>query len=215
MFSIAIIPLLCGCEYTGSKSGDNLEPAEGHEYTARPGELVFHLSEGGDPIFVFDFGNTGQPGNHRIERIIVRSYGTLAEHQRIDISDSELLVDDGAVLEIVDINFDGYNDFRYPLFRTAGPNVPYGNWIYDPTLKKFDKLPGLDDLVSPIVDATHRQILSSWRDGQRYGSDVYQFEHGELVHMRQTITDYRDDGSCLKTTRDMISGAAQEEPCQE
>ena len=72
------------------------------------------------------------------------------------------------------MNFDGYGDIRLVEFQPAGPNVPYLNWLFDPTSGCFVENRALNAITSPQFDPATREIRSNWRDGAtRYGTDVY------------------------------------------
>ena len=103
--------------------------------------------------------------------------------------------DDPNPLVVIDMNFDGYNDVRLVEFLAAGPNVPYLNWLYNPTSGQFESSPALNELTSPQFDASQREVRSAWRDGPaRYGVDVYTFRDGALTPLRKEVKEYAAPG---------------------
>jgi hypothetical protein len=103
--------------------------------------------------------------------------------------------DDPTPLDVIDMNFDGYNDIRLVEFLGPGPNVPYLNWLYNAQSGRFDSAAALDELTSPQYDAATREIRSEWRDGPaRYGVDVYVFRAGALTPLRKETREYSAPG---------------------
>ena len=96
------------------------------------------------------------------------------------------------MLEFQDMNFDGFSDMRIVQSRSAGPNVSYLNWVYDPESGKFAENRALNDIVSAEFDATSREIHSNWRDGAtRYGKDIYVYRDGRPVLVRKEVKEYK------------------------
>lgn len=116
--------------------------------------------------------------------------------QRIDGLDTDTPRTGGAPgFEVRDMNFDGYADIRLIEHRTAGPNVPYLNWLYDPASGRFVESPALDAITSPQFDAVAREIRSDWRDSAtRYGTDIYVIRDGQPVPVRRETKDYKAPG---------------------
>lgn len=135
-------------------------------------------------------------GMLRVSAIEVRSGHATEPVQVIDGIDAEAAASAGtAPLEVLDMNFDGYLDLRIVQFRSAGPNTPYLNWLFDPASGRFVESRALNELVSPRFDANRREIRSEWRDGPtRYGMDVYAYESGRLVPVRKEERAYRGPG---------------------
>jgi len=139
-------------------------------------------------------------GSKLVETIELQEISTGRVQQRIDTTDTELLYTDGAALELVDLNFDGHIDIRYPLFRTAGPNRVYRHWRWDEATTSFAGMSMLDEIGYVNVDKTARELVAEWRDGRQYGSDTYRYEDGKLVRLRNSRTIYSKDSSCVLIT---------------
>ena len=105
------------------------------------------------------------------------------------------LVDGRPAAEILDMNFDGYGDFRLVQSRSAGPNTPYLNWLFDPARRAFVESRELNEIPSARFDADHREIRSDWRDGaNRYGTDIYVFQDGRPILVRKEEKTYQAPG---------------------
>jgi hypothetical protein len=110
-------------------------------------------------------------------------------------------------LEVVDMNFDGYGDIRIVETQPAGPNVPYLNWLFDPTSETFVENPALNAITSPQFDAATREIRSNWRDGAtRYGTDVYVFEEHRPVLVRKESKVYKSPGIYTLQVSQLVNG---------
>ncbi len=102
--------------------------------------------------------------------------------QRIDGLDTQTPIVPGVpLLELLDMNFDGHADIRLIESRSAGPNTPFLNWLFDPASRQFVASPALNALNAPSFDAQKKQVVDRWRDGaDRYGTDVYVWRDGQL-----------------------------------
>jgi len=131
-----------------------------------------------------------------VKAIEVRRGAETAPVQTIDGLDTETPVPAAApVLEVLDMNFDGYQDIRLVELRPAGPNVPYLNWLFDAASGRFQASAALDALASPTFDAATREVRSEWRDGPtRYGTDSYTFRDGALVALSRQLKTYSAPG---------------------
>src|SRR5690606_4614810 len=109
---------------------------------------------------------------------------------------------------VLDMNFDGYADFRLIERTTAGPNTPYLNWLFDPSLRKFVASPELNEIASAHFDMAKREIRSDWRDGAtRYGSDIYVYRDGRPVRVRSEEKTYREPGVYTLKKMQLVDGA--------
>lgn len=98
-------------------------------------------------------------------------------------------------LAVLDMNFDGYGDIRLVEFQPAGPNIPYLNWLFDPTSERFVESRALNAITSPQFDPATREIRSDWRDGAtHYGTDIYVFRDGGPVLVRKELKEYTGPG---------------------
>jgi hypothetical protein len=144
-----------------------------------------------------------------VQRIEVRQTPDGPPLQRITGVEAEAPLRENRVpLEVLDMNFDGYADFRLTQFRPAGPNVPYLNWLFDPASQKFVRSPELDEIPSARYDAANRQIASEWRDGpSRYGTNVYAYVDGKPVLVRKEERAYKAPGVYTLTRSRLVDGA--------
>jgi hypothetical protein len=110
-------------------------------------------------------------------------------------------------LAVLDMNFDGYGDIRLVEFLPAGPNIPYLNWLFDPTSGRFVENPALNAITSPQFDSATGEIRSNWRDGAtRYGADVYVFRDGGPVLVRKELKEYKGPGIFTLQVSRLVSG---------
>jgi hypothetical protein len=110
-------------------------------------------------------------------------------------------------LEVLDMNFDGYGDLRIIQFRSAGPNTPYLNWLFDPATARFVSSAELDAITSPTFDPETGSIRSEWRDGAAsYGTDLYAVLGGKPVLVRKERKEYSDSGVYRWTVSEWVDG---------
>ncbi len=142
----------------------------------------------------------------QVTRIEVRRGDETSPHQIIDQLDTETPRSE-IMLDVIDMNFDGYGDIRIVQSRPAGPNVPYLNWLFDPASGKFVASPALNDIVAPQYDAASREIHSSWRDGPtRYGKDVYVYRDGSLLLLRKEVREYSAPKTYTLIRSELVDG---------
>ncbi|RPI41563.1 MAG: hypothetical protein EHM59_19865 [Betaproteobacteria bacterium] len=145
----------------------------------------------------------------RVRSIEIRRGAAAEPAQVIDGLDTETPVAAGApALEVLDMNFDGYQDIRIVQFRPAGPNVPYLNWLFDPVSGRFLENRELNEIPSASFDPATREIRSSWRDGAtRYGTHSYVFAEGRPVLVRKEERAYQAPGRYVLTVSRFLDGA--------
>ncbi len=150
--------------------------------------MSFTLTEGDQPH---------QDGLLQVRSIDIRQDGQTGVLQRIDRLDTATpWTADAPGFELVDMNFDGYADMRLIELQPAGPNVPYLNWLFDPSKGSFVASPALNELSSPQFDARQRQIHSRWRDSAaREGVDTHEFRDGALTPVRRETREAMRPGS--------------------
>lgn len=161
----------------------------------------------------FSFTLVGQPADQVAETILVkkieiRRRGELEPVQVIEDLETETPVTEHSRgFEVVDMNFDGYGDIRIVEFLPPGPNVPYLNWLFDPTSERFVGSPELNEISSPKFDAKARHIRSEWRDGAaRYGIDIYEVIEGRPVLAQQELREYSEPGVYERTVSQRLDG---------
>jgi len=144
----------------------------------------------------------------RVERIEIRRGSSVAPDQVIAGLITETPITAGRPpLEVLDMNFDGYQDIRLVEFRSAGPNTAYLHWLFDPPSGRFLESPGLNDIPSAHFDTGRREIRSDWRDGAvRYGSNVYVFAEGRPVLVRKEEKTYQAPGTYMYEVRRRVDG---------
>jgi hypothetical protein len=141
-------------------------------------------------------GAPQETGVLHVRTIEIRRTDTADPAQRIDglATDTPWSVS-APGFELLDMNFDGYADMRMIESRPAGPNLPYLNWLYDPTNSQFVASPVLNTIPAARFDAAAREVHSEWRDSaSRYGRDTYAFRDGQLVPLRREEKNYRQAG---------------------
>lgn len=156
-------------------------------------------------------------GERAITRIAIRRQGE-AEHFQV-ISDVESTVNtaiDNNGFEVLDLNFDGYLDFRLLAQTTAGPNVLYRNWLWSSRDMRFVAHAKLDEITSPEFDPDTQEITSRWRASAAEGGvDIYTWEGGEPVLIHRETDRYEGTG-CTRFFYDRIGGRLEptgEGPC--
>lgn len=81
-----------------------------------------------------------------------------------------------------DVNFDGHNDVGV-LSGTgyAGVNYFYDFYIFDPINQKLEKSAVLSDLVLTNIDPIKKQIVSTYKSGPGYVTDIYQWNGSTFI----------------------------------
>ena len=110
-------------------------------------------------------------------------------------------------VEILDMNFDGYGDFRVIEFIAAGPNVPYLNWLFNPVTGKFEKSAELNAITSPKFAPEARLIESQSRDGaNRYRTDSYEIIGAKPLLTKTELKEYLQPGVYQRTVSERRDG---------
>lgn len=150
-------------------------------------------------------------GERAIARIAIRQQGTAEPFQVIGNVDSQTFPDiENNGFEVIDLNFDGYLDFRLLAQTTAGPNVLYRNWLWSPRDQRFDGNQALDEIVSPEFDPDTQEITSRWRSSATEGGvDIHMWEAGAPVVIHRETDRYGERG-CTRTFYDRIDGKLEQ-----
>jgi len=107
-------------------------------------------------------------GGSAFDRIVV--YRGAAKVQEI-AAKGEFSAGDDRLVEFVDVNFDGADDLKVTTSTSAGPNVGFDYWLFDPRTGKFehsdigDKLSGFDITPDPktkTIAASGRASCCDW-----------------------------------------------------
>ncbi|MEQ9151376.1 MAG: hypothetical protein RLO06_07770 [Parvibaculum sp.] len=107
--------------------------------------------------------------------------------------------------ETIDVNFDGYLDFRLLAQTTVGPNTLYRNWLWSDEEARFTESASLDAIVSPEFDADTQEIVSRWRSSAAEGGiDIYIWEEGSPVLIHRETDRYSGDAECTRLFYDRI-----------
>ncbi|MEQ8746722.1 hypothetical protein [Pyruvatibacter sp.] len=122
--------------------------------------------------------------------------------------------------EFIDVNFDGYTDFRLIEFLPAGPNIAYFNGIYDPATSRHIAATGLNALSAPEFDADAKTVMSTWRgNAATHGRDIYVWDGPALLLQQRVVSTFDDAENCMMTryepegrvTAEMMGNGALEE----
>ena len=164
------------------------------------------------PLRVLAFGLRDGDGSEvlRVQRLEVHREGAGPDAiQVIDgLSTETPSTSEAAGLEAPDMNFDGHPDLRLMEFRSAGPNTPWLNWLYDPAQGRFVASPALDALPSAEFDAAAQEVRSAWRDGAtRRGVDVHGWQAGTLTPLRRELREAGPDGQETVRHQRWVDGA--------
>ncbi|MCL2545412.1 MAG: hypothetical protein FWE77_05775 [Clostridia bacterium] len=146
-----------------------------------------------------------------IHSIVITREDTGGEVQRINLNPpAETFADEeygfGLVLE--DMNFDGFMDMRVMQFVSAGANIPYHCWLWDPAAQRFEYSEALSAIPSPLFDPDRRQVLGFGTGGPaEYIYTAYEFRGAELVLVGRVTTGYDyEGGTSIVTTEELIDG---------
>ena len=110
------------------------------------------------------------------------------QKQDIKIRDTVILpwINTPVLFLVEDANFDGYDDLLLLAHTSAGPNVTYISWFYNPKTEEYVRNTSLDEITSPEFDAKTKTVYSGWRDGCcRRGNTTYKYDAGRLVIIDQ------------------------------
>lgn len=105
------------------------------------------------------------------------------------IRDAGYLTNENHTIDMIDVNFDGYEDMMiYSHDGGAGPNNGYNFYIYYPKSKKYIYNETLSELTQTQVDIETKTIRSAWRNGAaEHGYEEYKLINGKLTMTKQAI----------------------------
>jgi len=114
------------------------------------------------------------------------------------------------LVELVDLNFDGYLDLRVLLYTGATGVNQYASFLYSPTLKKFIFNKKLTEMSILRINPKSKQLITYDRSGWCYESMRYyevidndfmltKFEKTEMKLIKNTDRD-GSDNRCFKLT---------------
>lgn len=108
------------------------------------------------------------------------------------IRDAGYLTSENHTIDMIDANFDGYEDMMiYSHDGGAGPNSGYNFYIYNPKSKRFEYNQILSELTQTQIDAKAKMIIAAWRNGAaEHGYEEYKWINGKLTMTKQAIDTY-------------------------
>lgn len=108
-----------------------------------------------------------------------------------------------ALLQVVDVNFDGHPDLLAPgLSGGAGPNSTTNVFLFDPASGTFVHDATLSDLPQLSINARDRSITSASRGGCcSHASETYRYRDGTLQLVGSWEESLSADGEHVETTR--------------
>lgn len=119
-----------------------------------------------------------------------------------------LLSDSTQLINVVDVNFDGYPDLEiYSHDGGAGPNNGYNYYIYNPARQRFIYNSTLSDLTQTSINTKSKSISAAWRNGAgNHGFEKYKWIKGRLTLVEYYETRYLEGDNVEETHNKMING---------
>jgi len=95
-----------------------------------------------------------------------------------------------AEVQLVDANFDGYQDLQLLNDCGATGNCDYDFYLYDPARRRFVYSKFLSGLGSPEFDASKKQVTTGWNtSADDSTSSIYQFRSGHYIEIEREESD--------------------------
>ncbi len=118
------------------------------------------------------------------------------------IRDAGYLTNKNYTLDMIDVNFDGYEDMMiYSHDGGVGPNNGYNFYVYNPKSKRFEHNLILSGLTQTQVDTKAKMIIAAWRNGAaEHGYEEYKWINGKLTMTKQTVETYMQDDNIRTVT---------------
>ncbi|MCM3631521.1 hypothetical protein M3194_29935 [Paenibacillus glycanilyticus] len=121
--------------------------------------------------------------------------------QEISIEEAASWDGEGLGVVIVDMNFDGYPDLAVQHYISAGPNISYLCWLWDPAGKQFISNQELEEIPSPEFNPGNQTILSTVRDSAAvHVENLYRYIDGKPVLVQSVRNEYDTDKEAYKIT---------------
>lgn len=133
----------------------------------------------------------------------------LGEYKQIISNISATYSEKEMGFEFIDIDFDGYKDFRIVSFIPASAHsLPHQYWRFDNTKNQFISAPAFDELMSAEFDETSKTIKSFWRSSNaENGIDVYILENKNPVLVRKETHTWDDaSNGTILTIQELVNG---------
>ena len=117
------------------------------------------------------------------------------------IKNAGLIDNEKAVIDIADVNFDGFFDLViYAQSGGAGPNNSNNYYVYNQKSQKFIFNEALSNLSQPYIDFKLKTVYSAWRAGAAtHGAEKHKWVKGKLVLIEYYETHFLDDVNVLET----------------
>jgi uncharacterized protein len=137
----------------------------------------------------FTFVLTGSTGDGDIElsKLVVTRPG--GKPQEIKVEGRIFSGGFETAIELTDVNFDGHPDIKLWTATSAGPNMGYDYWLYNPGTGSFDAS-GLGELLSGsdiTVDPTTKTIAVNGRNNCcSWNNTTYAWRGGSLYAIRSS-----------------------------
>lgn len=133
-------------------------------------------------------------GECKISKIIVFKNGIFTQEIIPNENDFSSFINSKRIIEIEDMNFDNYIDFRIIKSIPAEYPFPYLYWIYNTKTGLFENNKDYEIIISPKIDYEKKLIISSWDDYLRFYKDYYKLENEIPILIERHITDRKKDG---------------------
>ena len=153
----------------------------------------------GDFFYIHSISVTSAEGGALLQRIELNPPAETCDDERF-----------GFVLE--DMNFDGFLDMRVSQFMSAGTNIPYHCFLWDPAGGAFVYNEALSAVPSPIFEPQGKLVTGFERvSASEYIETTYAYDPGGALTPIGRITtgyDY-DSGVMITTIEHLIDGQLQ------
>jgi hypothetical protein len=133
-------------------------------------------------------------GECKISKIIVFKNGIFTQEIIPNSNDFSSFINNKSIMEIEDMNFDNYIDFRIIKSIPAEYPFPYLYWIYNTKTGLFESNIDYEIIISPKIDYEKKLIISSWDDYLRFYKDYYKLENEIPILIERHITDRKKNG---------------------
>ena len=127
-------------------------------------------------------------GECKVSKIIVFKNGEYIQEIIPSENDFSSFISNESIMEIEDMNFDNYIDFRIIKSIPAEHPFPYLYWIYNEKTEIFEINTTYEIIINPEVDYEKKIIISSWDDYIRFYKDYYKIENEIPILFERHIT---------------------------
>jgi hypothetical protein len=146
-------------------------------------------------------------GECKISKIIVFKNGEFIQEIIPSENDFSSFINNKSIMEIEDMNFDNYIDFRIIKSIPAEYPFPYLYWIYNEKAKLFEINTDYEKIISPTFDYEKKIIISNWCGYLRdCYEDCYKLIEGKLNFFERHFTKPNRNGTRQVETWKVIDG---------